>query len=77
MTDQPPLDPTQRKRQRRRFGIFAAALGAVLILAGTLLANRDSALGAIGIGCLAYGIGLLIAGATLAIGHNPLDPPKP
>lgn len=73
MTDQPPIDATERKRQRRRFGIFAATLGALLLIAGTLLASRDSALGAIGIGCLAYGIGLLVAGATLAIGHNPLD----
>ena len=76
MTDQPPIDPTERKRQRRRFGILAATFGALLVVAGTLIANRDSALGAVGIACLGYGIGLLIAGATLAIGHNPLNRPK-
>lgn len=43
------------------------------MLAGTLLANRDGVMGAVGIGCLAYGIGLLAAGAPLALGHNPLD----
>jgi hypothetical protein len=45
----------------------------VLLIAGAILANRDSALGAIGIGALGYGIGLLVAGAALALGHNPLD----
>ena len=73
MTEHGPSDDEARKRRRRRFGIFAAALGALLLLAGTLFANRDGVLDALGIVCLAYGIGLLVAGASLALGHNPLD----
>jgi len=53
--------------------MIAAALGVLLLLAGTLLANGDSVLGAVGIGCIAYGIGLVVAGASLALGHSPLD----
>ena len=73
MTEHGPIDDEERKRRRRRFGIFAAALGALLLLAGTLFANRDGVLAVVGIVCLAYGIGLLVAGASLALGHNPLD----
>jgi 1,4-dihydroxy-2-naphthoate octaprenyltransferase len=70
---QRPIDAADRTRRRRRFGLFVAAVAAVLLIAGAILANRDSALGAIGIGALGYGIGLLVAGAALALGHNPLD----
>jgi hypothetical protein len=49
------------------------AMAAVLLVAGALLAGRDDALGAVGLAALAYGIGLLVAGAWLAAGHNPLD----
>ena len=73
MTEQGPIDDQDPKRRRRRFGIVAAALGALLLLAGTLLASRDGVLEAVGIVCLAYGIGLLVAGASLSLGHNPLD----
>ena len=71
MTGRRPID--ERNRRRRRFGIFAAAVGGLLLPAGALLANRDGVLKAVGIVCLAYGIGLLVAGASLALGHNPLD----
>lgn len=77
MTERGSIDADERTRRRRRFGIAAAALGAMLLLAGTQFASRDGALEAIGIVCLAYGIGLLVAGASLAIGHNPLDRRRP
>ena len=73
MTERGPIDDEDPKRQRHRFGIVAAALGAVLLLAVALLASRDGVLEAVGIVCLAYGIGLLVAGASLSLGHNPLD----
>ena len=64
--------PDERRRRMRRFGISAAALGVLLLLAGTQFAHRDGALEAVGLVSLAYGIGLLVAGASLALGHNPL-----
>ena len=73
LTEHGPIDDEERKHRRRRFGTFAGALGALLLLAGTLFANRDGVLAVVGIVCLAYGIGLLVAGASLALGHNPLD----
>ena len=73
MTEHGPIDADQRKRRRRRFGISAATLGAILLLAGTQLASRDGVLEAVGIVSVAYGIGLLVAGSSLALGHNPLD----
>jgi hypothetical protein len=73
LTEHGPIDDEERKHRRRRFGTFVGALGALLLLAGTLLANRDGVLAVVGIVCLAYGIGLLVAGASLALGHNPLD----
>ena len=73
MKDHRPIDADERKRRRRRFGISAAALGALLLLAGTQFANRDGVLKAVGIVSLAYGVGLLVAGTSLALGHNPLD----
>lgn len=73
MKEQRPIDADERKRRRRRFGVSAAALGAVLLLAGTQFANRDGALEAVGIVSMAYGVGLLVAGSSLALGHNPLD----
>lgn len=73
MTGQEPVDADERKRRMRRFGISAAALGVLLLLAGTRFAHRDGALEAVGLDSLAYGIGLLVAGASLALGHNPLD----
>jgi hypothetical protein len=73
LTGQVPIDTAEHERRRRRFGIYVAALGALLLLAGTLLANRESVFGVVGIGCLAYGTGLLVAGVWLALGHNPLE----
>jgi len=73
MMERGRIDADERKRRRRRFGISAAALGALLLLAGTQFAHRDGVLEAVGIVSLAYGIGLLVAGTSLALGHNPLD----
>ena len=73
MTEHEPIDADERKRRMRRLGIAAAALGALLLLAGSQLANRDDALEAVGIVSMAYGIGLLVAGSSLTLGHNPLD----
>ena len=48
MKEQRPIDADERKHQRRRFGVAAAALCAVLLLAGTQFANRDGALEVVG-----------------------------
>jgi hypothetical protein len=44
-----------------------------LLVCGVLLSGGDEALDVIGPACVAYGIGLLVAGVWLALGHNPLD----
>jgi hypothetical protein len=58
---------------RRRFGLAAVALGAVLSAAGAALADASGVAAAVGLAALAQGIGLLVAGAWLALGHNPLN----
>jgi len=71
MKEQLPSTADERKRRRRRFGILAAALGALLLLAGTQLANRGGVLEAVGIVSLAYGVGLLVAGARTQSARPP------
>ena len=73
MKEQRPGAANERTRRRRRFGILAAAMGALFLLAGTQFANRDGVLEVVGMVSLAYGVGLVVAGLALALGHNPLD----
>jgi hypothetical protein len=49
------------------------AMAAVLLVVGAMLGGRNDAHRAVGLAALTYGIGLLVAGAWLAAGHNPLD----
>jgi hypothetical protein len=70
--DERPQD-RPRGMSRRRFGLAAVAVGAVLSAAGAALADASGVVAAVGLAALAQGIGLLVAGAWLALGHNPLD----
>lgn len=63
----------RRRRARRRFGGISALFGAGLLVCGALLSGRAGAFDAVGLACVAYGIGLAVAGVWLALGHNPLD----
>lgn len=63
----------RRRRARRRFGVIGTLLGAGLLLCGALLSGGGQALDPVGLACVAYGIGLLVAGVWLSLRHNPLD----
>jgi hypothetical protein len=63
----------RRRRVRRRFGVTSALFVAGLLVFGVLLSGGDGALDAVGLACVAYGIGLLVAGVWFALGQSPLD----
>jgi peptidoglycan/LPS O-acetylase OafA/YrhL len=62
-----------RRRERRRFAAPLAPVALALIVAGILFGDEDGSLGAVGLAALAQGIGLVVALAWLAAGHNPLS----
>jgi hypothetical protein len=66
------MNEPSRWFNRRRFGVAALALGAMLTGVGAALADASGVVAVIGIVALAQGLGLLIAGVLLALGHNPL-----
>jgi hypothetical protein len=68
----PPPDGT-RKQRRRRFRLASLALSGVLTGVGATPADGAGAAEALGLAGLAQGIGLVVAGASSAIGHDPLD----
>ncbi|MCA1681206.1 MAG: hypothetical protein LC777_20825 [Actinobacteria bacterium] len=61
------------RRARRRFGVVALVLGGALAIAGAALVDRTGVAGAVGLAALAQGIGLVVAGVFLTVGHNPLE----
>ena len=69
----PARDQRRRDRARRRFAAGAAALACALLLGGLLLTRSAGVLGVLGIAAVGYGIGVAVAAAFLAVGHNPLS----
>jgi hypothetical protein len=61
------------RRQRRRFAAHFAPVALALLCVSVLFAGDDGAAGAVGMVALAQGIGLAVAAAWPAAGHNPLS----
>lgn len=56
---------------RRRPAAVVAALAVVLIAVGAVLARGSGVAATVGVAAVGYGIGCLVAGVFMAIGHNP------
>jgi hypothetical protein len=56
----------------RAFAAIAGLVGLVLLVGGFVLADEGGLRRVIGLVCLAYGIGLLVAASFIAVGRNPL-----
>ena len=61
------------RRRRRRFAARLAPVAVILLAVGVAFADDEGAMGAVGLVALAHGIGLAVALAWLAAGHNPLS----
>lgn len=67
------LSDDAQVRRRRRFAVVLLPFAIALIAAGLMLASHDGLVGALGLVALAQGIGITVAAAFLALGHNPLQ----
>ena len=66
------MNEREPNRRPKRFAVSAIAAGVALVVGGALLARSPGVTRTVGLAMLGYGIGLLVAGAFLALGQDPL-----
>lgn len=70
-----PVGPesADRRRRRRHFAAAVGAVALVLLVVGSVCASRPGTLGFLGCTAVGYGIGVGVAAAFIAVGHNPFS----